>query len=200
MWYLTIEQYIRYECHVRLPEIGEKGQIKLLQSRVLLVGAGGLGSPVALYLAAAGIGTLGIVDYDSVNLSNLQRQIIHSSSGIGKLKAPSVTEAVTQLTPDVATLEYVDRLDRSTVDRIFEAGWHVVIDAVDNLETRYLRSVLEEHGWSVPVRRVLDLVLALALFGGGRRGLKGSSRGTTVLALVAPYVQELVTIITLWPS
>lgn len=134
--HLTIEQKIRYERHVQLPEIGEAGQVKLLQSRVLLVGAGGLGSPVALYLAAAGVGTLGIADYDSVSLSNLQRQVIHSQ--VGKLKAPSVTDAVTRLTPDVATIEYIGRLDSSTVDRYFDAGWHVVIDAVDNLATRYL--------------------------------------------------------------
>jgi len=133
---LTIEQKIRYERHVRLPEVKEAGQIKLLQSKVLLIGAGGLGSPVALYLAAAGVGTLGVVDFDSVSLSNLQRQIIHST--VGKLKVPSVTEAVTRLTPDVSTVEYVGRVDASTIDQIFEIGWHVVIDAVDNLETRYL--------------------------------------------------------------
>lgn len=134
--HLTIEQQIRYERHTQLPEVGEAGQVKLLQSRVLLVGAGGLGSPVALYLAAAGVGTLGIVDHDSVTLSNLQRQVIHSKVGV--LKAPSVTDAVSRLTPDVTTLEYIGRLDSSTVDRYFDAGWHVVIDAVDNLDTRYL--------------------------------------------------------------
>lgn len=134
--HLTTHQRIRYERHIQLPEVGETGQVKLLQSRVLLLGAGGLGSPVALYLAAAGVGTLGVMDHDSVTLSNLQRQVIHST--VGKLKVPSVTEAIQRLTPDVTTLEYVGRLDSSTVDRVFDVGWHVVIDAVDNLETRYL--------------------------------------------------------------
>ena len=134
--HLSHEQRIRYGRHTQLPEVGEEGQVKLLQSRVLLVGAGGLGSPVALYLAAAGVGTLGIVDNDSVSLSNLQRQVIHST--VGKLKAPSVTEAIQRLTPDVSVIEYIGRLDHSTVDRYFDANWDIIVDATDNLETRYL--------------------------------------------------------------
>ena len=120
-----------------LPEVGEAGQVRLLQSKVLLVGAGGLGSPIALYLAAAGVGTLGVVDNDSVSLSNLQRQVIHSK--VGMLKAPSVTEAIQRLNPDVSTIEYIGRLDASNMDQVFDTGfWDVVVDACDNLDTRYL--------------------------------------------------------------
>lgn len=119
-----------------LPEVGESGQVRLLESKVLLVGAGGLGSPVALYLAAAGVGTLGIVDNDSVSLSNLQRQVIHSK--VGMLKAPSVTEAVARLTPDVTTIEYVGRLEKENADLVFGRDWNIVVDACDNLATRYL--------------------------------------------------------------
>jgi molybdopterin/thiamine biosynthesis adenylyltransferase len=119
-----------------LPEVGEAGQVRLLKSKVLLVGAGGLGSPIALYLAAAGVGTLGVVDNDSVSLSNLQRQVIHTQ--VGKLKVPSVTEAIQRLTPDVSTIEYLGRMTAANADQYFNVNYDLVIDACDNLATRYI--------------------------------------------------------------
>jgi molybdopterin/thiamine biosynthesis adenylyltransferase len=134
---LTTDQVIRYRRQIQLSEVGKVGQERLLNSKVLIVGAGGLGSPVALYLAGAGVGTLGIVDDDKVSLSNLHRQVIHSK--VGMLKAPSVTEAVTRLTPDVATIEYTGRLGSENVHLVLEDGlWDIVVDACDNLATRYL--------------------------------------------------------------
>jgi len=133
---LNDEQQNRYERHVMLPEVGEEGQVRLLKSKVLIVGAGGLGSPVTLYLAAAGVGTLGIVDDDHVSLSNLQRQVIHNQ--VGMLKATSVTQAVRRLNSDVTVIEYPCRLGKDNVDQVFYAGWDLVIDACDNSATRYL--------------------------------------------------------------
>lgn len=133
---LTPDQRVRYERHIQLPEVGEEGQLRLFQSRVLLVGVGGLGSPVALYLAAAGIGTLGVVDDDVVQTSNLQRQVIHSVEGAPKVY--SACGVTTALNPRLDFQAFEDRLDPSTVDRIFKSRWDVVVDAVDNLETRYL--------------------------------------------------------------
>ncbi len=129
----------RYARHLVLPEVGEAGQLKLLASRALLVGAGGLGSPAALYLAAAGIGTLGIVDYDLVDLTNLQRQILHTDDRVGASKVASARAAIRALNPEVRVMGHSFRLDSSNVDEVFP-GYDVVIDGSDNFATRYLIS------------------------------------------------------------
>jgi molybdopterin/thiamine biosynthesis adenylyltransferase/rhodanese-related sulfurtransferase len=135
---LTPAQLDRYSRHILLPEVGERGQEKLLKGRVLLLGAGGLGAPAALYLAAAGVGTLGLVDADTVDASNLQRQIIHATSRLGQLKVDSAEFAIHDLNPDVKVVKYQERLNSSNVDRIFGAGWDVIVDGCDNFPTRYL--------------------------------------------------------------
>jgi sulfur-carrier protein adenylyltransferase/sulfurtransferase len=135
---LTSAQLDRYSRHIMLPEVGEKGQAKLLKSRVLLLGAGGLGAPSALYLAAAGVGTLGLVDADVVDASNLQRQIIHATSRLGSLKVDSAEKALLDLNPDVRVEKYPERLTSENVDRIFGKGWDVIVDGCDNFPTRYL--------------------------------------------------------------
>jgi sulfur-carrier protein adenylyltransferase/sulfurtransferase len=134
---LTAEQRERYSRHLLIPEIGIEGQQKLLDAKVLLLGAGGLGSPTALYLAAAGVGTLGIVDDDRVDLSNLQRQVIHSTQRIGVPKVDSAEEAIHALNPDVNVVKYPTRLDASNIMEIIE-GYDVIVDGVDNFPTRYL--------------------------------------------------------------
>jgi molybdopterin/thiamine biosynthesis adenylyltransferase/rhodanese-related sulfurtransferase len=135
---LTPAQLERYSRHLLLSEVGERGQEKLLRSKVLLLGAGGLGAPSSLYLAAAGVGTLGLVDADVVDASNLQRQIVHATSRIGQLKVDSAETALVDLNPDVKIVKYPERLNSSNVDRIFGAGWDVIIDGCDNFPTRYL--------------------------------------------------------------
>ncbi|MCC6215748.1 MAG: molybdopterin-synthase adenylyltransferase MoeB [Polyangiaceae bacterium] len=135
---LTQEQLDRYSRHLLMPEVGEAGQAKLLKGRVLLLGAGGLGSPAALYLAAAGVGTLGLVDADKVDASNLQRQILHATSRLGLPKVKSAETALRDLNPDVKVVSYEERLTSENVDRIFGAGWDAVIDGCDNFPTRYL--------------------------------------------------------------
>jgi len=127
----------RYGRHLRIPEIGEEGQARLLQSRVLLVGAGGLGSPAALYLAAAGVGTIAIVDDDVVDRSNLQRQILHTDERVGAPKVDSARETLLALNPDIRIETHPVRLDASNADEIF-AGHDVVVDGADNFATRYL--------------------------------------------------------------
>ena len=134
---LTGEQAQRYSRHLLIPEVGERGQHRLLASKVLLIGAGGLGSPAALYLAAAGVGTLGIVDSDTVDLTNLQRQILHTTDRIGRPKVESATETITALNPDVKVIAYPERLTAANIDRII-AGYDVVVDGADNFPTRYL--------------------------------------------------------------
>ncbi|HLW94862.1 MAG TPA: molybdopterin-synthase adenylyltransferase MoeB [Solirubrobacteraceae bacterium] len=134
---MSAEQRDRYSRHILIPEIGETGQRKLLESRVLLLGAGGLGSPTALYLAAAGVGTLGIVDNDVVDLSNLQRQVIHSTERIGVAKVDSAEQTIKALNPDVEVVKYRTRIDASNIMEIIE-GWDVIVDGVDNFPTRYL--------------------------------------------------------------
>ncbi|MBA2793361.1 MAG: molybdopterin-synthase adenylyltransferase MoeB [Thermoleophilaceae bacterium] len=134
---LTAEQRERYSRHILIPEIGLEGQLKLLDAKVLLLGAGGLGSPTALYLAAAGVGTLGIVDDDVVDLSNLQRQIAHSNDRIGVPKVDSAEQAIHDINPDVEVVKYQTRLDASNIMEIIE-GYHVIVDGVDNFPTRYL--------------------------------------------------------------
>jgi molybdopterin/thiamine biosynthesis adenylyltransferase/rhodanese-related sulfurtransferase len=134
---LTPEQRERYSRHTLIPEIGAEGQQKLLDAKVLLLGAGGLGSPTALYLAAAGVGTLGIVDDDVVDLSNLQRQVIHSTDRIGVPKVDSAEESIRSLNPDVNVIKYPVRIDASNIIEIIE-GYDVIVDGVDNFPTRYL--------------------------------------------------------------
>jgi molybdopterin/thiamine biosynthesis adenylyltransferase/rhodanese-related sulfurtransferase len=134
---LTGEQRERYSRHLLIPEIGSDGQQKLLDAKVLLLGAGGLGSPTALYLAAAGVGTLGIVDDDVVDLSNLQRQVIHNTDRIGIPKVDSAEESIHALNPDVNVVKYQTRIDASNIVEIIE-GYDVIVDGVDNFPTRYL--------------------------------------------------------------
>jgi sulfur-carrier protein adenylyltransferase/sulfurtransferase len=134
---LTKEQRERYSRHILVPEIGLEGQTKLLEAKVLLLGAGGLGSPTALYLAAAGVGTLGIVDDDEVDLSNLQRQVIHTTDRIGVPKVDSAEESIHAINPDVKVVKYKTRLDASNIMDIIP-GYDVIVDGVDNFPTRYL--------------------------------------------------------------
>ncbi len=134
---LTPEQKERYRRHLILPEVGEEGQARLLKARVLLLGAGGLGSPAALYLAAAGVGTLGIVDMDTVDLSNLQRQVIHTRERQGQPKVESARAAIEALNPDVKVVPFAERLTSQNVLRILE-GFDMVLDGGDNFPTRYL--------------------------------------------------------------
>ncbi len=133
----TPEQRQRYSRHFLLPEIGTEGQERLLDARVLLLGAGGLGSPVALYLAAAGVGTLGIVDDDAVDVSNLQRQVLHTTDRVGMPKVESAAEAIHALNPDVRVVGHPTRLDATNVLEIL-SGYDVVVDGADNFPTRYL--------------------------------------------------------------
>jgi molybdopterin/thiamine biosynthesis adenylyltransferase/rhodanese-related sulfurtransferase len=128
----------RYSRHLLIPEVGEEGQLKLLQSRVLLIGAGGLGSPASLYLAAAGVGTIGIVDDDTVDETNLQRQIVHSTERLGDSKADSAKLTIEALNPDVTVKVFEERLTSENVDRILGEGWDVIVDGADNFPTRYL--------------------------------------------------------------
>jgi len=134
---LTREQRDRYSRHLLVPEIGLEGQTKLLNAKVLLLGAGGLGSPTALYLAAAGVGTLGVVDDDEVDLSNLQRQVIHTTDRIGVPKVDSAEIAINGINPDVRVVKYKTRLDASNIMEIID-GYDVIVDGVDNFPTRYL--------------------------------------------------------------
>jgi molybdopterin/thiamine biosynthesis adenylyltransferase/rhodanese-related sulfurtransferase len=127
----------RYSRHLLIPEVGEQGQFKLLDSRVLLIGAGGLGSPAAYYLAAAGVGTIGIIDFDVVDESNLQRQILHNTKRIGQYKAESARETIEALNPDVKVITHIEQLDETNVARII-ADYDVILDGTDNFPTRYL--------------------------------------------------------------
>ena len=134
---LTPEQNNRYKRHLLLPEVGTAGQVKLLDAKVLMLGAGGLGSPSAMYLAAAGVGTIGIVDMDDVDASNLQRQILHNIDRIGDRKVDSAKKTLTMLNPDVNVVTYDTRLDASNIMEILE-GYDVVVDGADNFPSRYL--------------------------------------------------------------
>jgi molybdopterin/thiamine biosynthesis adenylyltransferase/rhodanese-related sulfurtransferase len=134
---LTPDQRRRYSRHLLIPEVGEEGQRKLLDAKVLLVGAGGLGSPAALYLAAAGVGTLGVVDDDVVDDSNLQRQVIHTTDRLGIAKAESARIAIESINPDVKVVKHETRLDKSNVLEIF-SQYDVILDGTDNFATRYL--------------------------------------------------------------
>jgi molybdopterin/thiamine biosynthesis adenylyltransferase/rhodanese-related sulfurtransferase len=134
---LTPAQQSRYSRHLLIPEVGTAGQVKLLESKVLMIGAGGLGSPAALYLAAAGVGTLGIVDFDVVEASNLQRQVIHSTERLGLKKVDSARQSIQALNPDVKVVAIDEMLLADNVDRLI-AGYDVILDGTDTFETRYL--------------------------------------------------------------
>src|SRR5437867_7797778 len=133
----TPEQITRYARHFTLPEVGEKGQAKLLDAKVLCIGAGGLGSPVAFYLAAAGVGTIGIIDHDVVDLSNLQRQILHTNDRIGMPKTESAQKTLNALNPDVRVVPFNERLSSENVMRIIK-DFDVIVNGCDNFPTRYL--------------------------------------------------------------
>jgi len=134
---LDPEQRNRYQRHLQLPEVGEEGQLSLLDAKVLLLGAGGLGSPAAMYLAAAGIGTLGIIDMDVVDESNLQRQILHNVERVGARKVDSAKETINALNPDVNVVTYDARLSSENILDVLE-GYDVVVDGADNFPSRYL--------------------------------------------------------------
>jgi molybdopterin/thiamine biosynthesis adenylyltransferase len=134
---LTKEQIERYSRHIILPDVGGKGQKKLLSSRILLLGMGGLGSPAALYLAAAGVGTLGLMDFDTVELSNLQRQVIHTTDDLGKNKVQSAKETIRALNPDVKVQEHKEKLSVDNVMAII-SDYDLVVDGTDNFPTRFL--------------------------------------------------------------
>ncbi len=131
------EQIERYSRHIILPEVGGVGQAKLLEARVLMIGAGGLGSPAAYYLAAAGVGNLGIVDFDRVDLSNLQRQIIHNTERIGMLKTESAKKTIEALNPDVKVTVFNERISSQNIKILFE-NYDYIVDGTDNFATRYL--------------------------------------------------------------
>lgn len=133
----TDQQLERYSRHILLPEVGGKGQKKLLDAKVFIVGAGGLGSPTALYLAAAGVGTLGIIDNDCVDLSNLQRQILHTTQTIGMQKAASAKETLSRLNPDVRVIAYQDRITSQNILKLI-SDYDIVVDGSDNFATRFL--------------------------------------------------------------
>ena len=133
---LSRDEIERYMRHILLPEIGGAGQQKLKRARVLVIGAGGLGAPVLLYLAAAGIGRLGIVDDDRVSLSNLQRQVIHDSGTLGEEKTESAARAIARLNPHVVTQRFEERLTPENAPRLL-SGYHLLIDGSDNFATRY---------------------------------------------------------------
>jgi sulfur-carrier protein adenylyltransferase/sulfurtransferase len=134
---LSSAQKDRYSRHLILPEVGEEGQKKLFDSTVLVIGAGGLGSPALLYLAAAGVGTIGIVDSDVVEVSNLQRQVVHNTDRIGVLKAESAKEAIGKLNPDVNVVVHAFRIDNSNAHELI-SQYDVVVDGCDNFDTRYV--------------------------------------------------------------
>ena len=133
---LTDAEFERYARHLILDEVGDDGQDRLLASRVLVVGAGGLGAPVLMYLAAAGVGTLGIVDDDIVDLSNLQRQIVHDTDAVGRPKVASAKESLAHINPGVAVETFETRLDAESAPDLF-GGWDLIVDGSDNFPTRY---------------------------------------------------------------
>ena len=147
---LDEHQRMRYSRHLLIPEIGLAGQQRLLDAQVLLVGAGGLGSPAALYLAAAGVGRIGIADDDVVDESNLQRQVLHSTAALGEPKVESAARRLSELNPDVEGVPYRERLTPENIDRILGEGWEVIVDGADNFPTRYLLN--DASVWhSVPI-------------------------------------------------
>jgi sulfur-carrier protein adenylyltransferase/sulfurtransferase len=175
----------RYSRHLLIPEVGEEGQLKLLESKILLIGAGGLGSPAALYLAAAGVGRIGIVDADVVDESNLQRQIVHSTEVLGEPKVQSAKRTIEALNPDVEVVAYQERLTSENVDRILADGWDVIVDGADNFPTRYL--VNDASVWhDVPVVHgsIYRFEGQVTVFKPGRGTARGAARqdGRALLA------------------
>jgi len=136
---LTKDDYDRYQRQLIIPDIGEAGQEKLKQARVLVTGAGGLGSPVVMYLAAAGVGTIGIVDFDKVSVSNLQRQVLYVTGDIGRVKAEAAAERISLLNPLIKVLQYPVRLTLENATELM-AGYDIAVDCSDNFATRYLIS------------------------------------------------------------
>jgi molybdopterin/thiamine biosynthesis adenylyltransferase len=134
---MSAEQKERYSRHIKVPEVGEAGQVRLLESKVLLVGAGGLGCPAGLYLAAAGVGTLGIADFDVVDLSNLQRQVLHTNDSVGEKKTASAEKRIRALNPDVKVVRHDERLEAANVMDVI-APYDLIIDGCDNFSTKYL--------------------------------------------------------------
>ena len=134
---LTVDEVRRYSRHLIIPDVGMTGQKRLKNAKVLVIGAGGLGSPALLYLAAAGVGTLGIIDFDEVDESNLQRQVIHGQSDIGKPKAVSAKESIVEINPLVDVVVHEERLDNDNVMQIFEP-YDLIVDGTDNFATRYM--------------------------------------------------------------
>ena len=134
---LKEDDFERYKRNILVPEVGEKGQLKLLKSRVLIVGAGGIGSPIALYLAAAGVGTIGIIDDDIVDKTNLQRQILHTEKSVGQLKVNSAKKRIQQLNSKITVNEYNKRINKENIEEIISL-YDIVIDGTDNFNTRYL--------------------------------------------------------------
>jgi molybdopterin/thiamine biosynthesis adenylyltransferase/rhodanese-related sulfurtransferase len=177
---LSRDQLERYSRHLLIPEVGIEGQQKLLRSKVLLVGAGGLGSPSAYYLAAAGVGTLGIIDSDVVDATNLQRQILHSTERIGEPKVESAKRTLEALNPDVRVVGYQDRLSSANIDRII-SEYDVVVDGADNFPTRYLLNDASVK-WRKPVvhgsiYRFEGQVTVFQPFPGARAEGAGSEQG-----------------------
>jgi molybdopterin/thiamine biosynthesis adenylyltransferase/rhodanese-related sulfurtransferase len=187
----------RYSRHLLIPEVGEEGQLKLLASRILLVGAGGLGSPASLYLAAAGVGRIGIVDADVVDASNLQRQIVHSTEALGEPKVDSARRAVEALNPDVEVVTYRERLTSENIDRILADGWDVIVDGADNFPTRYLvNDASIWHGIPVVHGSIFRFELAPSCAEGGvlgvLPGIIGSLQASEALKLALGIGDPLV--------
>ena len=173
---LTIDEVRRYSRHLIIPDVGMSGQKRLKNAKVLVIGAGGLGSPALLYLAAAGVGTLGIAEFDEVDESNLQRQIIHQQSDIGKSKAQSAKESVLETNPYVNVVLHEERLDNDNVMQVFE-GYDLIVDGTDNFATRYMvndAAYFLRH----PLRLGLDLPLRRAGLGVRADPGRGRARAT----------------------
>ena len=177
---LSMEARRRYSRHLLIPEVGEEGQLRLLDTKVLLIGAGGLGSPAALYLAAAGVGTLGIVDADTVDETNLQRQILHDTSRLGTAKVQSAAERIRALNPDVEVRAFEERLTSENVEAILEDGWDAIVDGADNFPTRYLvNDASVWHGIPVVHGSIFRFEGQVTVFKPGRAaGAAGTTNGS----------------------
>lgn len=187
---LTEAQRERFARHISLAEIGEVGQRRLLNARVLMVGAGGLGSTALTYLAAAGVGAIGIVDADRVDLSNLQRQIIHSTAAIGELKVDSAARRLIELNPDLEVTTYPLRLTAENVDEVL-GGWDLVIDGTDNLPTRYLVSdAAVRLGMPEVFGSVLQWGAQISVFWTGERAVAAGFPGPNGLSLRDVFLEE----------
>jgi adenylyltransferase/sulfurtransferase len=170
----------RFARHLPVPELGELAQRRLRAARVCVVGAGGLGSPALLYLAAAGIGTIGVVDADAVEVVNLQRQVLHSTDGVGRLKAESASARIAELDPAIAVVVHAVRLEAGNARDIL-AGYDLVVDAVDNYPTRYLISdTCAELGLPVVWGAVLVTRAQVSVFWSAPRAVDGPAAGITL--------------------